>query len=241
MRQHCLQCWQVLFRRLFLIDIVCRHHLRDLMLYTWCMVISFLALWSIYLNSSLVHCRNIPEYLTRRTAQVFIPLISFMQYRFVASSFLVLLRYSFLIFSLISTCLMVLASKIPKIIIIVVIIIVVVVVVVSCIFIFKSAFWWLNSHITSTLQIFNSSRFQYFRHSSKCIKYYSHNVICLYLQFPSFSWYLLKVLLSLKTLWSIVTTMSTITQVFFYLFTIRSDFFLWMGWLRSKNPRNLIF
>ena len=50
-----------------------------------CLVISFLVLSSICLSSSLVHLRKDPEYLTRSTAQVFIPLIS---------SFL-FLRYSF--------------------------------------------------------------------------------------------------------------------------------------------------
>ena len=79
-----------------------------------CMVISFLVLWSICLSSSLIHIKKVPEYLTGGTAQVFIPLIRFLQHSFVSSSFLVLLRYSFLIFSFISTCLMVSASKMPK-------------------------------------------------------------------------------------------------------------------------------
>ena len=43
-----------------------------------CMVISFLALWSSCLSSSLVHLRKGPEYLTRGTAQVFIPLMRFL-------------------------------------------------------------------------------------------------------------------------------------------------------------------
>ena len=67
-----------------------------------CMVISFLVLWSIFLCSSLVHLRKGPKYLTRDTAQVFIPLN-----RFLLGSFLVLLRYSFRIVSFICTCLMV--------------------------------------------------------------------------------------------------------------------------------------
>ena len=78
------------------------------------MVISFLVLWSICLSSSLVHLRKGPEYLTRDTAQVFITLIRFLLLSFVSSSFLVLLRYSFRIFSSISICLMVSASKMPK-------------------------------------------------------------------------------------------------------------------------------
>ena len=79
-----------------------------------CIVISFLVLWSICLSSSMVHLRKGPEYLTRGTAQVFIPLISVLLLSFVSSSFLVLLRYSFWIFSFISACLMVLASKMPN-------------------------------------------------------------------------------------------------------------------------------
>ena len=79
-----------------------------------CMVISFLVLWSICLSSSLVLLRKGPEYLTRGTAQVFIPLMRFLLESFVSSSFLVLLRYSFRILSFIFTCLVVSASKIPK-------------------------------------------------------------------------------------------------------------------------------
>ena len=60
-----------------------------------CMVISFLVLWSVCLSSSLIHLRKGPEYLTRGTAQVFIPLIRFLLESFVSSSFLVHLRYSF--------------------------------------------------------------------------------------------------------------------------------------------------
>ena len=79
-----------------------------------CMVISFLILWSICLSSTLVHMRKGPEYLTRGTAQVFIPLIRFLLLGFVSISFLVLLRYPFGILFFIPTCLMVSASKIPK-------------------------------------------------------------------------------------------------------------------------------
>ena len=60
-----------------------------------CMVISFLVLCSICLSSSLVHFKNGPEYLMMRTE----PLIRFLLESFVSSSFLVLLRYSFSIFS----------------------------------------------------------------------------------------------------------------------------------------------
>ena len=42
-----------------------------------CLVISFLVLWSICLSSILVNFKKGPEYLTRVTARVFIPLIRF--------------------------------------------------------------------------------------------------------------------------------------------------------------------
>ena len=97
MRQRCLQCWQVLFLPLFL-----KHSLSasSLGCNALCIVISFLFLWSICLSSSLVHLRKGPEYLTRGTAQVFIHLVRFLLLSFVSSSFLVLLRYSFWIFSI---------------------------------------------------------------------------------------------------------------------------------------------
>ena len=65
------------------------------------MVISSLVLWSICLSSSLVHLRKGPEYLTRGTAQVFIPLMRFLLESFVSSGFLLLPRYSFRILSFI--------------------------------------------------------------------------------------------------------------------------------------------
>ena len=92
----------------------------DVMLYAWSLVSLFF--WSICLSSSLVHFEKGPEYLTRDTAQVFIPLIRFLLDNFVSNSFLVLLWYTFLIFSFISTCLMVSASKIIIIAIIIIII-----------------------------------------------------------------------------------------------------------------------
>ena len=77
-----------------------------------CMLISFLVLWFIWLSSSLVHFKNCPEYLTGGTAQVIVPLIWFLLPSFVSSTFMGLLGYSFLIFSFISTCLMVSDSNI---------------------------------------------------------------------------------------------------------------------------------
>ena len=78
------------------------------------MVIIFLVLWSISLSSSLVHFKNGPEYLTKETAQVFIRFIRLQLFSLISSNFLILLRYSFLIFSFISNCLMVSASNIVK-------------------------------------------------------------------------------------------------------------------------------
>ena len=79
-----------------------------------CIVKSFLVLMSICLSSSLVHFREGPEYLTKGIAQAFIPFYkAFLLDNFVLGSFLVLLRYSFLIFSFIFTCLMVSASRYP--------------------------------------------------------------------------------------------------------------------------------
>ena len=53
-------------------------------------VMSFLVPWSICLCPSLIHFQNGPEYLTRRTAQVFIPLLRFLILSLVSSNFLVL-------------------------------------------------------------------------------------------------------------------------------------------------------
>ena len=63
-------------------------------------VINLFILWSICLSSSLVPFQNSPEYLTRGSAQVFIPLMKFLWQSLVSRSFLILLRYSFLIFKI---------------------------------------------------------------------------------------------------------------------------------------------
>ena len=63
-----------------------------------CIVISFLVLWSICLSSSLVHFREGPKYLTRGTAQIFIPLLRLLLDSFVSRSCLFLLIYSFFFF-----------------------------------------------------------------------------------------------------------------------------------------------
>ena len=79
-----------------------------------CRVISFLVLWSIWFSYSLVHFKKGLEYLTRGTARVFNPLISFLLLSFVSNSSLVILRYSFLVYSFFSTCLPVSASMMLK-------------------------------------------------------------------------------------------------------------------------------
>ena len=58
-----------------------------------CIVMSFLVFLSICLSSSLVHFKNGPEYLMSRTALIFIPLMRFLIYSLVLSSFLVIRRY----------------------------------------------------------------------------------------------------------------------------------------------------
>ena len=70
--------------------------------------INFLVLWSICLSSSIVHLKNGSEYLTRRTAQAFFPLMRFLLQSLVSWRFFICLRYTFLFFSFISTCLMIL-------------------------------------------------------------------------------------------------------------------------------------
>ena len=91
MLQHCLQCWQVPHLLLLLLFLFLLLFLLLLLLVTFnlstsslgckalCMVISFLVLWYICLSSSQVHFKNGPDYLTRRTAQVFISLIRFLR------------------------------------------------------------------------------------------------------------------------------------------------------------------
>ena len=65
-------------------------------------------------SSSLVYSKNDPEFITWRTAQVFIPLIRFLQPSLGLRFFLVLLRHIFLISSFISAGWMVFTSNIPK-------------------------------------------------------------------------------------------------------------------------------
>ena len=67
----------------------------------------------VNLSHPVVHCKNGPEYVRRRTTPVLILLIRFPQLSLISNIF-VLLRYSFLILSFISACLMVSASNIRK-------------------------------------------------------------------------------------------------------------------------------
>ena len=90
MRQRCLRCWQILFLLFFLIHIVCQRRLWDVVTYAWSLVFMFRSIW---LSSSLVLYRKGPEYLTKGTAQVFIPIIRFLLVSFVLSSFLVYYYY----------------------------------------------------------------------------------------------------------------------------------------------------
>ena len=70
---------------------------------------NFLVIYYICLSSSFVRFRNGPEFLARRTAQIFIPQMSL-----ILRSFLVLLKNAFLIFSFMSACLAVFISNLSK-------------------------------------------------------------------------------------------------------------------------------
>ena len=56
-----------------------------------CFISGFLVHWPICLSYSLVHLKNDPEYLTRETALVFIPLIRLLLHNLILSKFLVLI------------------------------------------------------------------------------------------------------------------------------------------------------
>ena len=101
-------CWDLF---LFLIHTACLCHLSDKVL---CIVIYFLVLCFIRLSSSLVHFKNSPAYLTMKIVQVFIPFLRFLLQTLVSRSFLILPRFSFLIFFFISICPMVSVTNILK-------------------------------------------------------------------------------------------------------------------------------
>ena len=97
--------WQLLFLSLFSWPIEAMPSLGCIDL---CIVINFLEYWFIFFSSSLVHFKNGLKYLARRTSEVFIPLKIFLLQSLVSRKFFfVLQRYSLLIFSFLSVCLMV--------------------------------------------------------------------------------------------------------------------------------------
>ena len=77
-------------------------------------VMSFVILWSICWSSIHVHFKNGSEYLTRRTAQLFIPLMKIPLCSLFLRSFFRSLEVFFFNFSFISIYLKVSASNIPK-------------------------------------------------------------------------------------------------------------------------------
>ena len=78
-----------------------------------CMVICFHIFCFICLNSPRIHFKYGLEFATLGTALVFIPFIKFLLFSLFSNSFLVLLRYASLIFTFISTCLIMSASNYP--------------------------------------------------------------------------------------------------------------------------------
>ena len=105
MHQRFLQCWKVHFILISFTSLGCKC-LHILISFTSlgckCLhiVISFLVVWSIHLTFSLIYFKNDPKYLISRTVLVFIPLMRFLQHTLLSRCFLVLKRYSFLIFFL---------------------------------------------------------------------------------------------------------------------------------------------
>ena len=93
MHWHYLECWTVLFLHFFLDTY--NLSTSSLGCEVLCIVMIFLIVAYIWWSSSLVRFKNAPKYLTRATAQVFIPMMRFLLCSFVSRSFFVLLRYSF--------------------------------------------------------------------------------------------------------------------------------------------------
>ena len=101
MRLYNPKCLWILFLLLFSTHSLC--YLLDVR--PCCIIINFLILSSVCLYSFFVYFKNGSEYLTSRTAQVFIPLMRFLQQNLVSRSFLVLLRYTLLIHFFLRLCL----------------------------------------------------------------------------------------------------------------------------------------
>ena len=116
MHRRYLQCGPVLFLLLFLTQTVCLHHLWDVNLthhhkFSYSLVHLFKFLPSLLQDLSRVSYLCIGG---GEIALAFIPLMRFLLYTLVSSSFHVYLWYLFVIFSFISACLMVSASYISK-------------------------------------------------------------------------------------------------------------------------------
>ena len=91
MHQHNPQCWRVLFILLFLINRLCRGHLTDVK--TCALLSTFLAF------SSFLPLLSILRMVIQRTVQLFILLMGFLRQCLVSRYFLVLPKFTFLIFS----------------------------------------------------------------------------------------------------------------------------------------------
>ena len=90
MHRRCLECWRVLFLLLFLTHIIYLRHVWNVRPYVSPLLFLFSGPFVEILFSST--SPNDPEYLTKETAQVFIPLMRFLQFNLFSSCFLVLLR-----------------------------------------------------------------------------------------------------------------------------------------------------
>ena len=95
MRHCCLQCRHVLFLLLFLTPIVCQRHLWDVRPYAWSLVFLLSGPLFKFFSGPLQEWSRASY---ESTAQVFIPFTRLQSFSFVLSSFLVLLRYRFLVF-----------------------------------------------------------------------------------------------------------------------------------------------
>ena len=87
----------------FMKNIIGRYHLSNVVTYLITTNFHFIVLF-----------KNSTEYLTKRSTQMFIPLIRFLLQSLASSSFVVLLSYFFLISSFIFLCLIMCAFTIPS-------------------------------------------------------------------------------------------------------------------------------
>ena len=63
-----------------------------------CLVMCFLVLFPIFRSSSLINVKNIPVYITRGRAQVFVTLMRFLPYTLVTSIFLLFFNFFYYIY-----------------------------------------------------------------------------------------------------------------------------------------------